>query len=147
MFHPISSKWLTSMIHLQLHIVFWAMIPQEVISNFLEWLKGKILFSLKMCDKGFIKYNFSNLGTYEDTFLNFSLTQGRELFCKICKCRESKAFTYYLNKPGLICKAGKKNYITFHKWLLYDVVFSLLSFISDWPILECIVFSSYSGMA
>ena len=69
-----------------LHIVFWTMVGQEVIANFPEWLKGKLLFSLKMCDAGFIKYNFSNLGTYEHTFFNFSLTQERELFCKICKC-------------------------------------------------------------
>ena len=61
-------------------------VAQEVIANFLERLKGKLLFSLEMCDEGFIKYNFSNLLTYEDTFFDFSLTKVRELFCKLCKC-------------------------------------------------------------
>ena len=69
-----------------LHIIFWTMVAKELITNFLEWFKDKLLFSLEMCDEGFIKYNFSNLGTYEDTFFNFTLTQGRELFCKIYKC-------------------------------------------------------------
>ena len=85
------------------------MVAQEVITNFLEWLKGKLLFSLKMYDESFIKYNFSNLGTYKDTFFNFSLTQGRELFCKICKCGGFlvQGFTNCLNKPSLICKVSK----------------------------------------
>ena len=51
------------------------MIAQEIIADFLGWLKSKLLSSLKIYNEGFIKYNVSNLETYEDTFLNFSLTQ------------------------------------------------------------------------
>ena len=50
----------------------WTMFSQEIIPNFLKWLKGKYFFSREMCGKSLIMYNFSNLGTYEDTFFYFS---------------------------------------------------------------------------
>ena len=44
------------------------MFSQEIITNFLEWLKGKFCFSREMFGESFIMYNVSNSGTYEDTF-------------------------------------------------------------------------------
>ena len=103
-------------------------VAQKSITNFLEWLKGKLLVSLEMCDKSFIKYNFSNLGTYEGNFLNFSLAQDIIFSARYANAEDSlsNAFTNCLNKPSLISK---------DLWFVYVVVFFLLNIISDWPIL------------
>ena len=55
-----------------LYIVFWTMFSQEIITNFLEWLKGKFFFSREMCGESFFMFNVSNSGSYEDTFFYFS---------------------------------------------------------------------------
>ena len=124
------------------------MVAQEVTTNYLEWLKDKLLFFLKMCDEGFIKYNFSNLGTYEDNFFDFNLTQGRELFCKTCKSGGFlvQGFHKLYKQTKFNMQNWSKNYITFHKWFVLDIVFSLRNFISDWAILAYIMFNSSSGI-
>ena len=40
---------MTQQIIHNLHIVYWTMVAQEFIANFLEWLKDKFLVSLGMC--------------------------------------------------------------------------------------------------
>ena len=101
---------MTQQIIHNLHIVSWTMVAQEVITNFPEWFKGKLLFSLSCVMKVSSSTIFRIWGAMKTPPLNLVWLREGNFSARDTNAEDSlsKAFTNYLNKPSLICTGGKK---------------------------------------